>query len=284
MQIGVAAMTLSVGFQGLIYSLLKKHLHPGDTFVECSMVLEKTPEHVRSRLTALLKGATPPTALICICLRPDPETVAAYRSAGIPIVLIDEEQSGASTVASDNFAGGLLAARHLIVSGRRSLGIVCGRRRIEGGYNAAERMRGFAKGLSDNGLSLGPERVIEVTNYSRKDGIDAMAQLLNRGDPLDAVFCAAGDLCASGMLVAARERGVRIPQEVALLGYDDAPVAVSCDPPLSTLRQPLDRISREAYQLATEEAAAILDRPRKLLLEPQLVARASTPAGPARRT
>jgi LacI family transcriptional regulator len=275
-RIGIASLSLGAGFPGVMYGLLKKQLRPGQSLVECSMVLEKTPGHMRSRLLALLETAPRPTALIGISIRPDPGTLAAYRAAGVPVVLVDEEAEGASTVASDNFAGGLLAARHLLQTGRRALGVVSGLMHLEGGYNALQRVNGFRRGLAEGGLTLPPEHVIEVMNYSRKDGVDAMARLLDDHRPLDGVFCAAGDVCATGMLATAAVRNVRVPGQLALLGYDDNPVSAASDPPLSTIRQPLERIAREAYQLAAIEPAATLHQPRKVVLEPELVARAST--------
>jgi LacI family transcriptional regulator len=275
-RIAVASLSLGTGFPGTIFSLLKRQLLPGDQLVECSMVLEKTPEYTRTRLLGLLDASVRPTALIGICLRPDPATVAAYRAAGVPIVLVDEETDGVSTVASDNFAGGLLAARHLVQAGRRAMGVVCGLRHLDGGYNALQRVSGFEKGLAEAGLALAPGRLVEVMNYSRKDGMDAMAKLLDGGGELDAVFCAAGDLCADGMLASARTRGVHVPDQLALVGYDDHPVSATTSPPLSTVRQPLERIAHAAYQLAAADAREIFARPRKVILEPDLIARAST--------
>lgn len=281
-KIGVASMTLGAGFPGVVYSLLKKQLQPGHSFVECSSVLEKTSEALQARLMALLEGGDRPDALIGICVRPDARTVAAYRAARIPIVLIDEEVAGASTVASDNFAGGLLAARHLVQTGRRTMGIVSGVTGVEGGYNAAARVKGFTKGLADAGLLLPLEHTAEVKTYSRKEGVDAMERFLDEGRKFDAVFCAAGDVCATGILAAARAQGQRVPEQLALIGYDDNPAAASADPPLTTLRQPVERIAAEAYQLATAGSAAALDRPRRALFEPELVVRVSTQRAGAR--
>lgn len=275
-RIGVASLSLGAGFPGHMYTLLKQRLRPGHAFVECSVVLEKTPEHLRSRLLALLQAEPRPSALIGICIRPDAETVRAYRAARVPIVLVDEQVEGASTVASDNFAGGLLAARHLVMSGRRSLGIVTGFTHLDGGYNALERLKGFTRGLAESGLTLPPERVIEVMNYSRKDGVDAMARFLDQGRGLDGVFCAAGDVCAGGMLSTARQRGVLVPEQLGLVGYDDHEVAATSD--LTTLRQPLEQLATEAYRLAADHARELLDRPRQIVLEPELVTRGSTRA------
>jgi LacI family transcriptional regulator len=78
------------------------------------------------------------------------------------------------------------------------------------------------------------------------------------------------------MVATAALRGVAIPGQLALVGYDDHPTSATMDPPLTTVRQPLDRIAFAAYQLATVDASAILERPRKLLFAPDLIARAST--------
>jgi DNA-binding LacI/PurR family transcriptional regulator len=114
-----------------------------------------------------------------------------------------------------------------------------------------------------------------VVQYTRKDGVAAMTRLLDARRSLDAVFCAAGDACATGMLAVARERGIKVPEQIAVMGYDDSPLASISDPPLTTVRQPLDQIAREAHRLATEAPAELLARPRTILLEPTLVKRAS---------
>jgi DNA-binding LacI/PurR family transcriptional regulator len=278
-RIGVASLSLGAGFPGLMYALLQKQRRPEHVFLECSVVLEKTTEHLRTRLLAMLEGDPRPSALVGLCIRPDPRTVAAYRAAGIPIVLVDEEVEGTSTVASDNLAGGLMAARHLIASGRRTLGLVAGNTHLEGGYNALQRLKGFTKGLAEAGLTLPPGRVVEVTNYSRKEGVEALEEMLKAWPNLDGVFCAAGDVCATGILSAAQQRGVKVPEQLAVVGYDDNAVAATTG--LTTLLQPMEQLAQEAYRLATEETRELLVRPRRILLEPRLVVRSST--GPAVR-
>ena len=78
------------------------------------------------------------------------------------------------------------------------------------------------------------------------------------------------------MLRVAQEAGIAVPDDLVIVGFDDNPLAATSDPPLSTLRQPFERIAREVYRLATEEAAVILQKPRKALFEPELVTRSST--------
>lgn len=274
--IAVASHSLGSGFAGAMYSRLRKHVRPGQRVAECGIVMRKDREFLRSRLLRLLEGAPKPIALVGICLQPDPETLADYRAAGVPVVLIDEQAEGASTVASDNHAGGVLAAEHLLAKGRRSIGLVVGELQTNGSYNAVQRLQGFEKVLAERGLPFSRDDLVEVVDYSRKDGVAAMAELVRRKRRLDALFCAAGDVCATGVLAHARELRIDVPGELAVLGYDDNPLASMSHPPLSTLQQPLEEIAGQAWRLATERTAEILVKPERVLLKPALVQRGST--------
>jgi LacI family transcriptional regulator len=156
------------------------------------------------------------------------------------------------------------------------LSLVVGELGTNGSYNAVQRLKGFEKALAEHGLPFSRDDVVEVVDYSRKDGVTALAELVRRKRRIDAVFCAAGDLCATGVLAEARERRMEVPRELAVLGYDDNPLASISHPPLSTLRQPLEEIAAAAWRLATESTAEILARPKRVLLKPVLVQRGST--------
>jgi DNA-binding LacI/PurR family transcriptional regulator len=270
----VASVHFGSGFGAVMTSLLKKHVQPGHPIIECQTQLDESDLSCRG-LLQLLERSPPPSAVIGISVRPGPDVVAAFRSQSIPMVLIDEEAEGATTIACDNLAGGHLAGQHLARIGRRAPAVVCGKRDIAGGLNAVLRVRGFERALIEAGLSLPGESVLEVPEYARKDGVVTMIELLKRKTVVDAIFCAAGDLCAMGMVSVARQQHVRIPEAIAVIGFDDHPMSGVCEPPLTTIRQPLERIAAEACRLATAETAAIHARPQKMLLEPELVLRRS---------
>jgi DNA-binding LacI/PurR family transcriptional regulator len=272
-RIAVASPNLGTGFTGLMYSHLRKHLRPGQSVIECEIVLRDDPEYQRYHLLRLLEENPRPMVLVGICVQPDLETIAAFRAAGLPVVLVDEEQEGASTISSDNFVGGYLAGQHLAKAGRRSLAVVSGRMHINGGYNALQRVRGFGKALAEQGVRFQEREVIEVADYSRKDGLRALGEILQARRDVDGVFCAAGDLCATGILATAREKRLDVPGRLAVVGYDDHKLASVSNPPLSTIRQPMEQIAAEALRLATQETREILSRPKKVLLEPMLVQR-----------
>lgn len=274
-RIAVASVSLRAGFPALVYAQIKRVLQPHQSLVECATIRQDDPEFARPRILGLLAGVPKPVALIGISVRPDEVALATLRDAGVPVLLIDESAPGASTVAIDNFAGGYLAGQHLARAGRRALRVVCGDRSVSGGYNAQLRVNGFAKAMAEHRLRFTPADVHEAPEYSRKDGQAIMARILDERRPVDAVFCAAGDTCAMGLLATARERGVKVPEQLALVGYDDLPTASISDPPLTTLRQPLEQLAREAVRLATEHTAELLASPQSLLIAPVLVQRAS---------
>jgi DNA-binding LacI/PurR family transcriptional regulator len=272
-RIAVAAVKLGDTFPGLIHARIKLRLAPGQEIVERATRASTATEAARAQLLGLLEGEPKPVAFIGISVRPDPRTLAAFHAARIPVILVDEEADGATTVACDNFLGGYLAGAHLAAQGRRKIGIVVGKLSADGDMNSALRLDGFKKALSEHGIS--PVEVIYSIEYSRKDGVNAMTRLLASKRGLDGVFAAAGDLCATGMLAVAHERRVQVPDDVAIVGFDDLEIAATSDPPLTTIRQPADAIADEVMRLATEETAAILARPRRVILRPELVVRQS---------
>jgi DNA-binding LacI/PurR family transcriptional regulator len=214
-----------------------------------------------------------PTALIAMDINPDPEMIAAYTAADVPIVLLDEEAAGVSTIATDNLMGGRIAGEYLISKGRKKIAIVSGRTQMEGGYNAEQRLKGFQQALRAKGLSIQQGCMIEVPQYSREDGLEVMPKLLDAG--VDAVFCAAGDNCALGLISIAKERKVRIPEDISIVGFDDLLIAQISTPKLTTIRQPLKEMAEAAYKMAVTQRDEILRKPQKIIFKPELVIRQS---------
>jgi LacI family transcriptional regulator len=214
-----------------------------------------------------------PTALIAMDIRPDSGTVSTYRAANVPIVLFDEEAAGVSTIAIDNVKGGRIAGEYLVSKGRKKIAIVTGRTHVKGGYNAELRLKGFQQALRAKGLSIPQGCMMEVLHYSREDGVEIMPKLLTLG--VDAIFCAAGDNCAQGLLNVARDRVVRVPEDVAIVGFDDLPIARLSTPTLTTIRQPLMEMAEAAYTMVVIQRDEILRNPQNSIFNPELVIRKS---------
>jgi DNA-binding LacI/PurR family transcriptional regulator len=266
----VAAPTFGAALQISMAEHFKKLFKPEE------MAMRSVTGEISSQNERLMQALeqTRPTALIGISIRPDVEIIDAYKSANVPIILIDEEASGLSTITTDNAAGGRMAGDHLIAKGKKKIAIVTGRLKLKGSYNAEQRLSGFQQALKAKGIPLPQGYVIEVMNYSREDGIESMPRLLVMG--VDAVFCAAGDNCALGLLNVAKEKGVHIPEEVSIIGFDDLPIARLSTPALTTIRQPLKEIAEAAYKLATIQRNEILRKPINIMFNPELIVRQST--------
>lgn len=208
----------------------------------------------------------------------DLDRLDALRRRGTPVILVDRDAGGSpfDSVAVDDIAGGRLAVSHLCAIGRRRIAFVGG---PAGLRQVADRRRGAADAVADvDGATL---EVVETASLSVLAGREIGAALIRRGphDRPDAVFCA-NDLLAIGVLQAFTMLGgpVRVPDDIALIGYDDIDFARSAVVPLSSIRQPTARIGATAVDLLI---AAADDDPRRHVpsnpvFQPELVARAST--------
>uniref|UniRef100_A0AAU3H0S2 LacI family transcriptional regulator n=1 Tax=Streptomyces sp. NBC_01401 TaxID=2903854 RepID=A0AAU3H0S2_9ACTN len=154
------------------------------------------------------------------------------------------------SVDSDNFEGARAAVDHFIARGRRSIATITGRLDV---YGAQRRLDGYRKAVAAAGLDP-DERLIAPADFSEESGARAMRELLKRRPDVDAVF-AASDVMAAGARQVLRESGRRIPDDVALIGFDDSAVARHMDPPLTSVRQPIEEMGRTMTRVLLQEIA-----------------------------
>ena len=123
---------------------------------------------------------------------------------------------------------------------------------------------------------IGPDQgMVEIADFTHEGGRAAMQRLLEGHPSLDAVF-AASDLMAIGALAALRAAGRSIPDDVALVGFDDSPLCLTADPRLSSVRQPIEEMGREMAQLLMQEIKLPDRAPRRVILDTQLIVRGSS--------
>jgi LacI family transcriptional regulator len=201
------------------------------------------------------------------------ERLQLLRRRGIPAVLVDRASSDRrfSSVSVDDVAGGRLAATHLLEGGRRRIAFIGGSVGIRQIADRLTGARAAIAAVADATLEVLPTPALTVT-----EGRRAGRELLAAGRLPDAVL-AANDLVALGVLEALVVEGsVRVPRDVALVGYDDIDFASAAMVPLSSVRQPTELIGRTAVGILLEEAAAAEPRPRQVVFQPELVVRASS--------
>ncbi|WP_446210315.1 LacI family DNA-binding transcriptional regulator [Micromonospora sp. IBSANI012] len=169
--------------------------------------------------------------------------ITELHERGLPVILIDDRghQPGFPSVRTTNESGARAAAAHLLAHGRKRPLVVTGLSRFG---CTRERLAGFADGYADAGLPIDPALVVEG-DFTFECGRVAVERLLADGVPFDAVF-AHNDLSAAGALQALRDAGRRVPDDVAVVGFDDLPLAGHTHPPLSSVRQPLREMGAAA--------------------------------------
>ena len=198
-----------------------------------------------------------------------------------PFVTVDVpvEAARAVCVGCDHIEGARLVARHLASLGHRRIAMINGHRWAPVSW---ERLSGFTAGLRQAGLDLDGSLVLEG-DFTEASGYRCALELLQRRPRPTAIF-AASDLMALGVLRAARELGIAVPDELSVAGYDDIADAARSMPPLTTVHQP----RRQVGVTAAQAVVGLIERsddhtPSRVLLRPELVVRASTGPPPGSR-
>ncbi len=194
------------------------------------------------------------------------------RRRGIPVVVAGRPAgTGLTYVDVDNRGGAAVAVRHLVETGRRRIGTIAGPQDMAPG---SDRLAGYRDALAAAGRGIDDERV-SIADFTLDGGRAAMAALLESDPNLDGVF-AASDLMALGAMEVLRAAGRRIPDDVALVGFDDSPLAESAVPPLSSVRQPIEEMGREMTRLLLASLRHADGPPRRVVLDTTLIARRSS--------
>jgi DNA-binding LacI/PurR family transcriptional regulator len=191
------------------------------------------------------------------------------REAGVPLVACGKPiglGSKVSYVAADDRDGARDMVRHLLSLGRHRVGVVTGPLDTPGGV---ERLAGYKEVLAEAGIGV-DESLIVSGDYSRASGEAGAERLLERAPDMDAVFVAS-DLMADGALATLAKAGRSVPGDVAVGGFDDSAIAAAARPPLTTVRQPWERISGEMVRLLLSLISG--EPPASVILPTELVRR-----------
>jgi DNA-binding LacI/PurR family transcriptional regulator len=187
-----------------------------------------------------------------------PVVLSARPSTPIPITFVDVNQT----------AGAALAAAHLVARGCQRVATIAGSLDRPPGH---ERLAGFRAAM----LELGQPDIVSVEgDFTRQSGAAAMSRLLTEFPSVDGVFIAS-DLMAEGALPVLQRRGRSVPEDVAIVGFDDSTAALSCDPPLTTIRQPVEDMAAEMARQVLRQVDDPDTPVRSVIFEPTLVVRQS---------
>lgn len=240
--------------------------------------IHQRPASARQWLQNLRARATDGVILVTSDLAPPLH--AELRRLDTPTVVIDPAgvpTFDVPTVGATNWAGGMSATEHLITLGHRRIGFIAGPRRL---LCSRARLDGFRAGLEAADVTL-PDELICHGDFYHESGFECGNTLLDLPDPPTAIF-ASSDQMAFGVYEAVRQRGLRVPSDVSVIGFDDLPEARWSSPPLTTVRQPLAEMGLLAARTVLRLARGdVIESPR-VELSTELVVRNST-APPAKR-
>lgn len=249
------------GLRGTGYDLI--------VFSDCGRYEDQAGWEQRSlaRVSALTDGS--------VLVTPSSVDVTSSR----PLVAVDHNVRSTSlpTVDSDNLSGGATATEYLIGLGHRRIGFLAGRRDLE---SSRLRQQGYRRALETAGIPF-DENLVRVGGYRAESAHTAARELLDRDDRPTAIF-AANDNMAAGVLQVAHERGLTVPGDLSVVGFDDADLATILSPALTTVRQPLAELGRTGVNLLTRMLEKQRVEALRVELATRLVVRESTGPAPER--
>ena len=239
-----------------------------------------TTVHSPAEFTGWLDRATArgTDGALCVLHLPGSRELQRLAAARIPLVVIDppeEPGDDIRSVGTTNWQGGMTATRHLVELGHRRIAIINGPADL---WSSRARQDGYRAALQAAGLSL-DEELVRPSDFSVPGGRKQARELLSLPQPPTAIV-AGNDNQAFGVLQALGERGLRAPDYLSVVGFDDVPVASWATPALTTVRQPLAAMAATALRMLRSDPATAAGEPRHIELATTLVAREST--GPPR--
>jgi len=233
---------------------------------------DNDPERERSYLEAL--RARQVDGFISATARLDQEFLADLAAGGVPLVLVNRslEDRSVPAVTVDDRQGIRLAVEHVARLGHSRIGHVAGPQNISTGHR---RYLGFLEAMRAAGLEALGEHVRFSTSFTEAEGARVSSELLDGADDITAIV-AANDRLAIGCYDTLEARGLRCPDEVSIVGFNDMPFVDRLRPPLTSVRVPQREIGTEAANLLLQRLSDGSQTPREILLEPTLVVRGST--------
>ncbi len=220
----------------------------------CQLVLEQCEdlESERKAVQRLIAGGVD-GVILPAPLGDSEDALKTVTSAGIPAVLVTSGRPapGFSAVSINDFEAAREMTRHLLSLGHRRIGFINGH---PGHSASAQRFRGYMEGMTEAGLEVGADQVAQGF-FTYRSGLEAAERLLSNSFNPTAIFASNDDMAAATMAIAHR-KGLDVPRDIAIAGFDDTPLATMVWPELTTVRRPISDMAREAVRLLIEQVRA----------------------------
>jgi DNA-binding LacI/PurR family transcriptional regulator len=202
------------------------------------------------------------------------EILEQLLAKGLPIVLIAREMPSIAveTVVVDDYAGGCLAASHLLELGHKEIAILAESQKVN---SSRERMRGFRQTMAEAGLTFN-EKWLKICDYKVEDGKKNALELLQKEDSRPSAIFSCNDLLAVGALQAAKELQINVPSELSIISFDNTILASVTNPTLTTIAQPMEQMGKLAVDLIVGHIKGENKANQRTVFRPELLIREST--------
>lgn len=242
--VGVLVQSSESSYYRVLLSGIERGLGAGGYLMQCvsgEWCARQEADQIRRLATRQAAGVILPSGML-------EDTQLLRLAAELPIVVTGRDLQGPrlKSISVDNFGGAMTAVRHLIALGHRRIAHIAGPPNLA---EARERAAGYRAALEEAGLRFDPALVVQG-GFRAGGGLAAIHALLERANAFTAVF-AGNDLSACGARKALLRYGIRVPDDVSLIGFDDLPEAIEARPALTTIRQPV-------FELGHAAAAALI--------------------------
>jgi len=215
------------------------------------------------------------TAAVILDLKENDERVEEFTAAKIPLVVLGEYEPQSDfqcSVWTDNISGAYIATNHLLKKGCKRVAMISG---LKGQLGSTSRINGYRKALEDENIPFDKNIIIEPVEIGEHSGYTAMMELFQRNIDFDSVFCAS-DLRSVGAIKAINEKGLEIPKDISVVGYDDLPLASYITPTLTTISQPTYEVGIFAMKQLDRLITGKKISNQKKSFQPQLIVRNSS--------
>lgn len=214
-------------------------------------------------------------AVIALGYLARPEFLRKLKAARKPLVLLEDVVPGYAGVTFDNRAAAYQAVEHFVRSGRKRIAVSLGLNVYKGHRFMDDRLRGYKEALSDLGIEH--SEIIELPDYTIESGKSIYDQIIAGGRKPDALFCASGDITAAAFMQEALKHGMRIPEDIAVMGFDDSIIAKTTTLGLTSIRQPAYEMGQMALRIAVSMIEGDAEAFEKIVeFPPEIIFREST--------
>ncbi len=268
--IGVIVPRLTDTVMAMLYESLSKAAVRAGMFTIVAAT-EDDPDAVRHSADILLRRGV--DGLILATARRNDDVTRELAAKGVPYVLTLRKDGHSLASVGDDKLGGYLATRHLIDLGHRRIGLIAG---PDHASSATGRRDGYLQAMQEAGIDVDDQWIVG-SNFSMEAGVDATDKLMSLTSRPTAIF-AVNDNTAIGALSRLTELGLRVPDDISLVGYNDVPVVSHLPVPLTSVRVPFDQIATSALDLLSEAMTDVGDPVR--MATPTLIPRRSTKRWP----